>query len=1538
MNFSLATKAICTAIVALAVSTFCASAQVLSFDQAKQRADQGDAFAQAVVAMHYQLGWDTQKNLQLAAAYAVASMNAGHPLGMFRVGALLRAGEPGPKDETQGLAYQEASFTALYQAEDPYSLTCVAIMIFQGKVVGQNTPEDERRRDAAAFYKKAADMGYAPAQFNYAMALNDGHGVKKDSALFEQYLAKARASSYPLAVSFSAGASGNVGTPQVAATKAPTAEGAEIDQLVNQGDLQGARRLAVQWRLASNDPSHRAEASYYIGVVDFLAGNSDGDAERMLGEALSLYRQMSPSEPVGHWRTLYVLQKLYFDQRAPTPNAWTTLAGELNEVEKAARRICIGVPIGAGGGEIYEELRRESSLQSLTDSMDLLLSQIGGDSVHGKRTMKDQRAWEQNRNRDLDLYGFGRNGQLPRLQYYAEGRQKIDDAKAESLELAKGLVTTRIEELSRIVKELSMSEASGRAANAIEGFTSGERWAYEYIEHKVEPTTTLATDSSGLIVFADSNLVVRAAEFRGTVAAGSIKTELSFFDTRSGKLQAVVALPNRVFQVGRVEATKADLFYVGTVTAAKYCYDDYPMALTLVDLESRKLERIPLVQEDYWLALNNDVQLASSGNQLLVKVQPGLSGQYISNRPASSSFRMLQVAIEETSNPEEQPYHHDINEARHASLVDKDSPALSYLGAASVAPTDPAKTRGVFAVGSNGSNSSFPKILKLDHSGQLILFDLSSLQVQTLSAGRKDALNPHIFGDGSIACIAGPYLHLFRGQEAIKIPLPKADERSVEALANANDYQPGARMVRPEAAESGPDTSVVKVAYSDQSVGYQFGNDFFRANASGDSQFSPVSLSGEAFAKMQEGIRRGSVDGLSEDLANEILKKAPSEVVQDWEPVSNTFVVSDGGFLEWFRIDAETGETIGPSLTGGAKGAYGGTKYSNTCGGWRAYSFINDSHTGGHGVCLNLEQVGSDRDPLTVADDLPNITEPLSIQTLEGKCLILYGAEDSLNLVAVNLGSGEQRLIKAWRFPARFGKALCDYKSGTLFIPTAAGFEVWSVWQNKPSKRFNLILGEGDQYAVLLPNGSYAGSPGCESLLRLRAGNGSVDGASVAAWRNRPAEVLKALGGDPEQIEVLAKVTERWQKRIGFDPAKPEPKASDLPKVSVPERPPLWAKGDEVVFTIQWEKSASPLRDIIVHVNGVESARFEGDTLPAATEARGSVDATVKLAEGQNWIEVTAEDVEGRRSDLQRFRTILKDSPTETKRYIIALGVSDYARPELNLQFAAKDAKDLLEALAGKGAADTGLFAKVFGQSGGVQGSDNVLLLTNDEVDRSVVEKIRDFVGKSSESDEVILFCAGHGVLDDKLDYYFAGHDFDPDRPTETGIKLDGLVGAVSSAKALKRLVLLDTCHAGVVGEKDEMLLAQMNTKLPSGVRAVAQRGMKVQKAAAFSASDKQRFIEEMFSLPGTIRGVNIIGASAGAQFALESDKWNNGVFTASVIEGLRDKKADWNEDGRITVSELKNYLGQRVSELTAGAQKPSVVAFEQDQDFDLLN
>jgi len=147
--------------------------RVLTFDEAKQLADQGDAYGEAVVAFHYSVGWQTEKNLELAAEYAMSSARKGHPLGIFRLGALRRAGEGIEKNEEQGLALQKKAFDGLNDMSgNPYAITALGVMLFQGKVVPEN------KKEAARLYKIAADMGFAPAQFNYAMCAEAGHGVE----------------------------------------------------------------------------------------------------------------------------------------------------------------------------------------------------------------------------------------------------------------------------------------------------------------------------------------------------------------------------------------------------------------------------------------------------------------------------------------------------------------------------------------------------------------------------------------------------------------------------------------------------------------------------------------------------------------------------------------------------------------------------------------------------------------------------------------------------------------------------------------------------------------------------------------------------------------------------------------------------------------------------------------------------------------------------------------------------------------------------------------------------------------------------------------------------------------------------------------------------------------------------------------------------------------------------------------------------------------------------------------------------------------
>lgn len=183
----------------------CASSAPLSLEAAKAAAESGDSHAQAVVAMHYSLGWQVPKNPELAFEYAKQSAAAGDALGFYRLGALLRSGEGVPKDEEEGLRLQARAIQEWNGPQqkrladsDPYSLLAVGILYFQGKLLDGD--KDERQRIAAELYRQAAESGFAPAKFNYAMCLWEGHGVPKDRAAAETLVAESAADSYPPAI------------------------------------------------------------------------------------------------------------------------------------------------------------------------------------------------------------------------------------------------------------------------------------------------------------------------------------------------------------------------------------------------------------------------------------------------------------------------------------------------------------------------------------------------------------------------------------------------------------------------------------------------------------------------------------------------------------------------------------------------------------------------------------------------------------------------------------------------------------------------------------------------------------------------------------------------------------------------------------------------------------------------------------------------------------------------------------------------------------------------------------------------------------------------------------------------------------------------------------------------------------------------------------------------------------------------------------------------------------------------------------------
>jgi hypothetical protein len=92
--------------------------------------------------------------------------------------------------------------------------------------------------------------------------------------------------------------------------------------------------------------------------------------------------------------------------------------------------------------------------------------------------------------------------------------------------------------------------------------------------------------------------------------------------------------------------------------------------------------------------------------------------------------------------------------------------------------------------------------------------------------------------------------------------------------------------------------------------------------------------------------------------------------------------------------------------------------------------------------------------------------------------------------------------------------------------------------------------------------------------------------------------------------------------------------------------------------------------------------------------------------------------------------------------------------------------------------------------------------------------------------------------------------------------------------------------------------------------------------------------MQEVFANVSKGSGAIVISAAAGNSYALESDEWRNGVFTFSLLSGLKNRLADKNKDRAVTVTELKGFVSNEVEKLTNGAQRPTSRSENLEFDF----
>jgi hypothetical protein len=183
-----------------------------------------------------------------------------------------------------------------------------------------------------------------------------------------------------------------------------------------------------------------------------------------------------------------------------------------------------------------------------------------------------------------------------------------------------------------------------------------------------------------------------------------------------------------------------------------------------------------------------------------------------------------------------------------------------------------------------------------------------------------------------------------------------------------------------------------------------------------------------------------------------------------------------------------------------------------------------------------------------------------------------------------------------------------------------------------------------------------------------------------------------------------------------------------------------------------------------------------------------------------------------------------------------------------------------------------------------IGGFDEVRTLVN-EAATNVRKAIARLFKEKSPDDLLLLYFSGHGVLDDQGHLYLAVKDTERDLLSGTAIPASFITGEMDRSRSKRQVLIFDCCHSGAFAR---------------GSKGVV--GASVGTASAFE---------------GTGYGRVVLTATDATQYAWEGDQVigqaDNSVFTHFMIQGLQTGEADQDQDGRITLDELYDYVYAQV-------------------------
>lgn len=473
--------------------------------------------------------------------------------------------------------------------------------------------------------------------------------------------------------------------------------------------------------------------------------------------------------------------------------------------------------------------------------------------------------------------------------------------------------------------------------------------------------------------------------------------------------------------------------------------------------------------------------------------------------------------------------------------------------------------------------------------------------------------------------------------------------------------------------------------------------------------------------------------------------------------------------------------------------------------------------------------------------------------------------------------------------------ALAAYADGTIrWYRMTDGAELLAFFPHNDKKR----------WVLWTPTGYYDASSDAEGLIGWHVNNGkdaAADFFPVGLFRSqfyRPDIVSKILFTADEAKAVALANDEAGRKQAQTDVAKQLPPVVEI--LNPRDGTSVSSKTVKISYNLR-----TPSNEAVTSVKALVNGRPVSVARQLVREEikSGAQEITVEIPEADCEIAIIAENRfapsvpaivrlkwSGEKPRATGVVKVGDEFVIRPKLYILAIGVSKYADANYNLGFAAKDAKDFAAAMQKQKSL---LYRDI-----------EIKILTDEIATRDNIVDSLDWITRATTSKDVaMVFFAGHGINDNLNRYYFAPHNYNPEKLASTGVTRDNFIDAIQSI-AGKVVFFVDTCHAG------------------NSIGTTVKR--------RDGAVDVNGFANELASAEN---GAIVFTASTGRQVSLEDAMWNNGAFTKALIEGLSGR-AEVVGKGKITINSLDLYISERVKELTKGRQTPTTAKPDTVSDF----